>query len=61
MLALRLILVFIGALMVLSLLGYSLNKDPRWLRFAGRSLKAGVALVVLLMLVFVVERLVIAL
>jgi hypothetical protein len=57
MLALRLILIFIGALMVLSLLGYALNKDPRWLRFAGRSLKSGLALVLLLMLVFLVERL----
>ena len=61
MLALRIILIFIGALMVLSLLGYSLNRDPRWLRFAGRSLKVGVALVALLMLVFVLERLLIAL
>lgn len=60
MLALRLVLIFIGALMVLSLLGYSLNRDPRWLRFAGKSLKVGVALVVLLMLLFVLERLIIA-
>lgn len=61
MLALRIILIFVGVLMVLSLLGYSMNRDPRWLRFAGRSLKVGVALVVLLMLMFVLERLVIAL
>ena len=61
MLALRLLLIFIGALMVLSLLGYSLNRDPRWLKFAGRSLKVGVALVVLLILVFFLERLVVAL
>lgn len=61
MLALRIILIFIGALLVLSLLGYSLNRDPRWLRFAGRSLKIAVALVVLIMLVFVLERLLIAL
>lgn len=61
MLALRIILVFIGALLVLSLLGYSLNRDPRWLRFAGRSLKIAVALIILLMLVFLLERLVIAL
>lgn len=61
MLALRIILIFIGALVVLSLLGYSLNRDSRWLRFAGRSLKMGLALVALLMLVFVLERLLIAL
>jgi hypothetical protein len=61
MLALRLILILIGALIVISLLGYALNRDPRWLRFAGLSLKSGLALVGLLMLVYLVERLVIAL
>ena len=61
MLALRVILIFIGALIVLSLLGYSLNRDTRWLEFAGRSLKVGVALVVVLMMVFVLERLLIVL
>ena len=61
MLALRLILILIGALLVISLLGYALNRDPRWLRFAGLSLKSGLALVGLLMLVYLVERLVIAL
>ena len=61
MLALRLILILIGALIVISLLGYALNRDPRWLSFAGLSLKSGLALVGLLMLVYLVERLVIAL
>lgn len=61
MLALRIILIFIGVLIVLSLLGYSLNRDPRWLSFAGRSLKFGIALVALLMLGFVTERVLIAL
>ena len=61
MLAMRLILILIGALIVISLLGYALNRDPRWLRFAGLSLKSGLALVGLLMLVYLVERLVIAL
>lgn len=61
MLALRLILILIGALIVISLLGFALNRDPRWLRFAGLSLKSGLALVGLLMLVYLVERLVIAL
>ncbi len=61
MLALRLILILIGALIVISLLGYALNRDPRWLRFAGLGLKSGLALVGLLMLVYLVERLVIAL
>lgn len=57
MLAFRLLLILLGALIVLSLLGYALNKDPRWLRFAGLSMKSGMALVVLLMLVYLVERL----
>ena len=58
MLALRLFLILIGVLIVLSLLGYALNKDPRWLRFAGMSMKSGLALVVVLMLVYLVERLI---
>lgn len=57
MLAVRLLLILIGALIVLSLLGYTLNRDPRWLRFAGLSMRSGLALVVLLMLVYLVERL----
>jgi hypothetical protein len=58
MLALRLFLILIGVLIVLSLLGYALNKDPRWLRFAGMGMKSGLALVMVLMLVYLVERLI---
>jgi hypothetical protein len=61
MLALRLFLVLIGILLVISLLGYGLNRDPRWLRLAGLSLKSGLALVVLLMLIYLVERLILVL
>jgi hypothetical protein len=61
MLALRLILILVGALIVLSLLGYALNKDPRWLKFAGMSLKSALALIGLLMLVYLVERLILVL
>jgi hypothetical protein len=57
MLAIRLILVLIGGVLVFSLLGYALNRDPRWMRFAGLSLKGGLALVALLMLVLLLERL----
>jgi hypothetical protein len=61
MLAIRLILVLIGGVLVLSLLGYAINRDPRWLRFAGLGLKGGLALVALLMLVLLLERLILVL
>lgn len=57
MLAIRIFLVIIGAVMILSLLGYAISRDSRWLRFAGLSLKAGLALIGLLLLVLLVERL----
>ena len=58
MLGIRLLIIAVGILMVISLLGYALNRDPRWLRFAGLGLKGGLALVLLLMLAYLVERLV---
>jgi hypothetical protein len=61
MLAVRLLFGLVGILLVLSLLGYAVSRDARWLRFAGLSLKAGLALVALMMLVYLIERLVIAL
>lgn len=61
MLAIRLILILIGGIVVLSLLGYAINRDPRWMRFAGLGLKGGLALVALLMLVLLLERLVLVL
>jgi hypothetical protein len=61
MFAIRLFLLVIGGVLVFSLLGYAINRDPRWLRFAGLSLKAGLALVALLMLALLIERLVMVL
>ncbi len=61
MLAIRLFLALVGILLVVSLLGYALNRDPRWLRFAGMGLKTGLALVAVLMLIYVVERLILVL
>ncbi len=58
MLGIRLLLILIGILLVVSLLGYAIDRDPRWLRFAGISLKGGVALAILIMLGYVVDRLV---
>lgn len=60
MLALRLILVVVGVALVLTLLGYALSRDRRWLKFLGLEIKAGLALVVILMLIYLVERLVVA-
>ncbi len=56
MLALRLLLMLCGAVIVFTLLGYSLNRDPRWLRFAGLIFKGGLALAVLLLILAVLER-----
>lgn len=61
MLALRLFLALIGILLVISLLGYAIHRDPRWLRLAGLGFKGGVALVLLLMLIYVTERLILVL
>lgn len=61
MLAIRLLLGLVGILMVLSLLGYAVDRNPRWLRFAGLSLKGGVALIAIMMLIFLLERLLIVL
>ena len=57
MLAIRLLVGLVGILIVLSMLGYAVSRDRRWLRFAGLSLKGGLALVAIMMLVFIVERL----
>jgi hypothetical protein len=58
MLAIRLFLLIIGGVLILSLLGYAITRDARWLRFAGLGLKAGLALVALLLLALLLERLV---
>lgn len=61
MLGIRLLLGLVGIVLVLTLLGYTVSRDPRWLRLAGIGLKAGLALVVILMLLYLLERLLIAL
>lgn len=58
MLGIRLLLILIGGFLIVSLLGYAISRDPRWLRFAGLGLKGGLALILLIMLVYMVERLV---
>jgi len=61
MLGIRLLLILIGIFLVISLLGYAISRDPRWMRFAGLGLKGGLALILLIMLVYLVERLVMVL
>ncbi len=58
MLAIRIFLIIIGGVLILSLLGYAITRDARWMRFAGLGLKAGLALVALLLLALLLERLV---
>ena len=58
MLAIRIFLIIIGGVLIFSLLGYSLTRDSSCLKFAGVGLKAGFALVGLLLLVLLLERLV---
>ena len=57
MLGVRLLLILVGVFLVISVLGYAINRDPRWLRAAGLGLKGGLALILLLMLVYLAERL----
>lgn len=57
MLAIRIFLIIIGGVLILSFLGYGITRDRRWLRFAGLGLKAGLALIGLLLLVLLLERL----
>jgi uncharacterized membrane protein len=57
MLVVRIFLGFIGIALILSLLGYAINRDRRWFRFIGLLLKIGVAFVLLMMLALLLERL----
>ena len=58
MLAIRIFLIIIAGVLTFSFLGYAITRDTRWLRFAGLGLKAGLALVALLLLALLLERLV---
>lgn len=56
MLGLRLLLLILGATLVICLLGYSLSKDRRWLDIFNFTLKASLALAVILGLIFLLAR-----
>ncbi len=59
-----LILRIFGALLVItlgvSLVGYVVTKDRRWLRFTTRALVIGIVIALILMVLYALERLVVA-
>lgn len=56
MLGLRLLLLFLGATLVVCLLGYNLSKDQRWLDVMRFTLKASLALAVIMGMIFLLAR-----
>jgi len=57
MLLVRVLLGLIGIALVLSILGYAVNHDPRWLRFVVLLFKIGIAFTLLILLALMLERL----
>jgi FtsH-binding integral membrane protein len=59
-----LILRIFGALLVItlgvSLVGYVVTRDRRWLRFTARALVIGIVIALILMVLYALERLVVA-
>ncbi len=58
MLALRLFLVTFGVLLVFLVLAYSINRDRRWLKFAGLVGRAALATFLILGLLYLTRRLI---
>lgn len=56
MLALRILVIVCGVVIVFALLGYALNRDPRWLRVSGYAFKGGVAIAALIGLLMLLRR-----
>jgi hypothetical protein len=56
MLALRILLFVFGVAVVFALLGYAMNRDPRWLKVAGYAFKGGVAIAALIGLLLALRR-----
>lgn len=56
MLALRVLVFICAAAVVFALLGYALNRDPRWLEMADYAFKGGVAIAALIALAMVLRR-----
>lgn len=56
MLALRVLVFVCATVIVFALLGYAVNRDPRWLKVAGYAFKGGVAIAALIGLALALRR-----
>lgn len=56
MLALRVLVFVCAAIIVFALLGYAVNRDPRWLRMAGYAFKGGLAIAAVIGLIMLLRR-----
>lgn len=56
MLALRVLVIVCAVAIVFALLGYALNRDPRWLRVAAYAFKGGVAIAAIVLLLMMMRR-----
>lgn len=56
MFGLRLLLLFLGATLTVCLLGYAVSRDRRWLDVVNFTLKASIALAVVMGLIFLLAR-----
>ena len=59
MLGIRILFALVGALLVINLLGYFLSGDQRWLRAAKLTVKGGLGLAGVLLLILFVQRLIV--
>jgi len=57
MLAIRLFLVVVGVVLVISIFGYAVSKDVRWLNLIKLTTKTGLAIIAILLLLLLLERL----
>lgn len=56
MLALRILAVACAIAVILALLGYTVSRDRRWLKFAGYVFKGGLAIAAIILLLMFVRR-----
>lgn len=58
MLGIRILFAVVGVLLIVNLLGYFISRDPRWLRAAKLTVKGGLVLAGVLLLILFVQRLI---